>query len=189
MPGGTVSHEFVSADGCWTVSLTRESIALSNTKYRRWEEFREHFQFVIGILQEQYSPAFYTRIGLRYRDVIRRGKLDLGETPWAALLNTYVAGELAAPELIGKIQYAARDFVVRLEDAKGSVRVQHGLAQELVDGKPAHAYVIDSDFFSDERTEVANALGVLDAFNGRAGDLFRWCISPELHRAMEPEPI
>jgi len=174
MPGGSMSHE-------------RESISVSNAKYTRWEEFREHFHFVIGVLEREYSPAFYSRIGLRYRDVVRREKLGLLETPWASLLNPYIAGELGAPELLGKIQYAARDFVVPLEGVNGSVRVQHGLGQEVPDGKPV--YFIDSDFFTDERTEVANALEVLDAFNGRAGDLFRWCISPDLHNAMEPVPI
>jgi uncharacterized protein (TIGR04255 family) len=187
MPGGSISHDFSSADGCWTVSLTREAISLSNAKYTRWEEFREHFRFVLGILEKHYSPASYSRIGLRYRDVIRRANLGLAETPWAALLNPYIAGELGAPELDG-IQYASHDFAIPLEGGvNGSVRVQHGLGRELPDGKAV--YFIDSDFFTDERTEIANALEVLDAFNGRAGDLFRWCITPDLHRAMDPVPI
>jgi uncharacterized protein (TIGR04255 family) len=177
---GNVSH-FLSREKVWDASLYREFLALTCSAYRRWEEFRERFQVPFQALAEIYSPAFYTRIGLRYRNVIRRGKLGLDGVPWPQLLRPEICGELAANEIGTKVEQASRELVVGLgEGAK--VRLVHGLAE-------SDSYVIDADFYTESEIEAANVIGQLDAFNRESGRLIRWAITDRLHEAMGPAPV
>ena len=45
--------------------------------YTQWEDFTRHIEFVVPLFEEEYRPAFYTRVGLRYVDAITRGNLGL----------------------------------------------------------------------------------------------------------------
>jgi len=177
--------EFASEDEVWKVSLNKESLALATTKYRRWEEFREHLEFPLCALVEVYSPSFYTLIGLRYRDVIQQSKLGSKQVPWAELLEPHIAGTLSHSQLAGSISHIAQDLVVDLQGQEGKVRLKHGLIHASENGETC--YVIDSDFYIEKKTETKHAIEILNGFNKKAGRLFRWCIKPKLHDAMGPK--
>lgn len=186
----TNAYEFASEDGAWSITLTREWLALKTSAYRQWRTpaggppgFRDHLEQPFASLIAEYAPPFFTRIGLRYVDVIQRSKLGLKDRPWSELLKPHVAGELAAPELSGQVEHAARELRVKLS-GDGSVMIRHGIAVE--EGTNEACYFIDCDFFVEQRTEPKNVLGILDNFNREAGRLFRWCVSNALHQAMEP---
>src|SRR5688572_26663011 len=68
---GGRSYTFVSKDDVFSISLTRDFLALTANAYDRWENFRQHLDGPHRAMVEVYQPAFYTRIGLRYRDVIK----------------------------------------------------------------------------------------------------------------------
>lgn len=183
---GKQGYEFASDDQVWKVVLTRDFLALTTTKYERWEQFRGHLMLPLGALIEQYSPAFYSRIGLRYRDVIKKSKLDLKEVQWSELLNSYVAGELSSP-IASAIKKVSRGVNIELPNGMGQVRIRHGLMSPNESGE--QYYVIDADFYTDQRTEVSDAIERLGHFNREAGRLFRWCITERLHAAMGPQAI
>jgi uncharacterized protein (TIGR04255 family) len=183
------SYEFISEDGCWTVSLTRDFLALSTTKYRWWEEFKEHLSGPVDALLAEYAPlSFFTRIGLRYQNVIwPSSNLGLTNFKWSDLLAPYIAGPLTSPidevYVVGAVQTVLFD----LKDNIGQVRMQHGLVKNEARGEAG--YKIDNDFFSEERTEIQNAFATLDQFHRSAGRIFRWCITETLHTTMGPDPI
>ena len=182
----TTSYDFISADELWTVGLTRDSLSLSTRSYERWEEFREHLREPLDSFVEEYSPAFYTRIGLRYKDVIRRSTLGLEGVDWSELLKPHIAGALSSPDVADAIDNSVNQLVVRLEN-NGRVRLHHGLAKHKPTKEPC--YVIDSDFYTEQRTETKNAIETLDYFNRLSGRLFQWCIADRLHEAMRPRNI
>ncbi len=184
---GNAVYEFVSADELWKISLSRDFIALTAFKYKKWEDFKEHFKKPIEALVDIYKPSFYTRIGLRYRDVIQRSKLDLTNMKWSDLLKTHIAGELSTPDVMENIMHRACDVLICLREHSGLVHLQHGLGKDSESNEPV--YIIDSDFYTDNKTEIANAAQILDYFNKQAARLFRWCISERLHNAMDPRPI
>jgi uncharacterized protein (TIGR04255 family) len=177
------AYEFASEDGAWSITLSRDALALKTAAYRRWEEFREHLEGLLAGLTELYRPAFFSRVGLRYVDVIQRSKLGLANQPWSELLKSPIAGEFAAPELAGQIEHAARELRVKLA-GEGSVMIRHGIAVE--ESSDEQCFIIDSDFFVERRLEPQHALGLFNDFNRKSGRLFRWCIQDALHRAMEP---
>ena len=179
--------KFESADSTWTARLTRESIALSTHKYRRWEDFKSQFQAVFGALQIEYRPSFITRIGLRYQNQIVRSGLGLADVPWSDLLEEHVAAEFSSPNLDTAIQEAVHRVLIALPYHQSRVNLRHGIAQ--MKGTNEITYMIDNDFFTQEKTEVAHALERLELFHGESGRLFRWCITDRLHRAMGPVPF
>lgn len=183
---GNPSYTFTSEDGAWKVVLTRDFIASTTSKYERWQDFGKHLNLPLKALVEQYSPAFYTRIGLRYRDVIRRSILGLGEVDWAELLKPQIAGELSIRDVAKAIERAAREAIFVLDENESKLHVRHGLARRGPNGE--ECYVVDSDFFTTQKTEIKDAGKILDTFNRHAGRFFRWCITDRLHQAMGPRP-
>jgi uncharacterized protein (TIGR04255 family) len=176
------TYSFFSDDEEWKVAVTREFLALSTTHYTRWEEFRTRLHTAVEALIASYEPSFFLRVGLRYRDVIRRSMHGLEQLPWSKLLRPHILGELNYPSISKAIQHAARDVLISLDDNKGQVRVLHGLMKEPADKE--FSYSIDSDFFCEGRTEVTDAFRRLDYFNREAGKLFRWCVTPLLHKKL-----
>lgn len=186
LPRGQQRYDFTSADGVWKVSLTSQFLALTTSKYERWEGFKEHLRGPIAALQRVYAPAFFSRIGLRYQDVIRRSTLGLVSDPWGTLLASHVLGELCEPGIEEAALHVARQLLLRLDDAGDSVRVQHGFARSQAPEDDETCYLIDGDFFLEARTEPQHVTTVLDRLNRESGKLFRWCITERLHDAMGP---
>lgn len=183
-----VGFDFVSADEKWKVSLTKEFLALTTSRYTRWEDFCQHLEGPLKALIEVYNPSFCTRVGLRYQDLIQRSKFGLGtSTPWSGLLRPHIAGILAPGELTGAIEEHQSQTLIKLPAHGGKVRMRHGIVQ-TVDTKE-ECFLIDSDFFTQERKEFTDVDGILGYFNRQSGRLFRWCIEDRLHQAMEPSPV
>jgi uncharacterized protein (TIGR04255 family) len=183
---GRPSYEFGSEDGLWLVSLARDSLALTCKQYEHWEEFKAHLEQPLAALLDEYAPAFCSRIGLRYRNVILRSALKLDAEPWSDLLKPHIAGELSSPDLTAEeVQQVATEVLIRLPSDGNQVRVVHGLSPT---SGGENAYVIDSDFFTEKKTETQDVIQILDGFNVQARRLFRWCINERLHQAMGPTP-
>ena len=179
-----VAYEFTSEDGKWLVALNRDFLALKCHSYSRWEEFKERFELPVQTFVKEYRPAYYSRVGLRYVDGIRCKSLGLDNVPWAELLKPHITGELCMPEVAAAVDNTSRDISIRLNGNEGVVRIRHGLGTSKSTGEIC--YVIDADFYTDQKTEIADATGILNHFNRKAGQLFRWCIADKLHDAMEP---
>jgi uncharacterized protein (TIGR04255 family) len=175
------TYTFQSEDERWKVVITREFLALSTAHYTRWEEFRSKLQVALEALVGTYDPSFFVRVGLRYRDIIRKSVSGLSHVEWSKLLRPHVLGELSDPRLSRAIQHSAHDVLIAL-GSTGQVRVLHGLIKE--EQSQGFSYSIDSDFFYEGRTEIKDAFKYLDSFNREAGKLFRWCITPLLHKRL-----
>src|SRR5712692_4167621 len=144
-------YQFISADEKWKVGLTREFIALSTSSYVRWEEFRTKLDQAMSTLINHYSPSFFVRIGLRYRDVIKRSALELGDVHWSQLLRPHILGELASPDVESEIHQASRETLIAVNGSKAQVHLRHGLA--TIADSNEEVYLIDSDFYDENRTE------------------------------------
>lgn len=184
---GASAHEFTSRDEKWTLTLTRDFLALTCRWYDRWENFKEHLCEPLHALRELYAPPFFTRIGLRYRDVIRRSSLDLREVDWSQLLQSWICGALASDDVSSDVERSAQQLLIRLPGERGRLLANHGTVFD--DATKELCYVIDADFFHDKQTEPADALECLDFLHQQARLFFRWCIRDRLHRAMRPQPL
>jgi uncharacterized protein (TIGR04255 family) len=187
---GNITYQFVndvSPDmGVWTVSLTQEALTVSTSKYLQWEDFRHHLKEPLKALVDIYSPAFFTRIGLRYQDVIRRSELGLDNVPWKELLNPQIVGMFSAVDDESDVEVDQSQVIMKLDEDR-KILLQHGLL--LDQARPEYYYLIDNDFYLEKRTETRDAEDALDALNQASGRFFRWCITDKLHRALEPDSI
>ena len=186
LKSGRPTYQFLSADRKWRVTLTRESLSVSTVEYKRWEDFKRHLETAFAAFLEEYKPHFFTRIGLRYQDLIQRSELGLENVTWSELLSPPIAGELSAPEIVDKITHCVNQLTISLDDNGTKVLLNHGLVSNE---NSEDLYIIDSDFLTEEKTEVQNVIERLDYFNRFSGRLFKWCISDKLHEALEPQPV
>lgn len=185
MSVGNIVYDFISADELWQISLSRDFIALTAKQYQRWEGFRDRLLSAMQHFQEIYAPAFYSRIGLRYRNIINRDAMGLKDVEWVRLLEPHIAAELGT-DISPHLRGFRHESAIALESGQGEVKYRHGLIQK--EGEEPQ-YFIDADFFTNERTGVNDARSKLDYFNGEAGRFFRWCISQRLDEAMGPQRL
>lgn len=186
--GQELSYEFTDKNGDWKLVLSSDFIALSTIKYKRWEEFRDRLGAAIDILVQNYSPAHFTRMGLRYQDIIVRSELELHDYSWRSLLNPSMLGiftddKLPEQDFLETLSF----FACRLDYADATIRVRHGLARK--NESEELGYLIDSDCYTEKLTEVKDVTNSLNLFNREIGNFFRWCISEELHQSLQPQPI
>lgn len=180
-----MNYEFGAEDGASKINLTKTFLALSDNNYQRWEKFiaslEEPFQTLIDI----YSPVHFSRIGLRYVDVIKKADLGLSEVPWKELLHPHVAGTLSSEIVSEDIIHLESRTDIKLSDGKSVVRIGVRLSE---DRETQESNVtIDSDFFLGEMVAISEVMNQLDYFHERASRLFRWAITERLHEAMEPQ--
>jgi uncharacterized protein (TIGR04255 family) len=187
-PAELLTHKFLTEDSTQFISLTRDFLAVSEQRYHRWEQFRHAIQQAQAALEEIYRPAFYSRIGLRYRDVIDKVKLGLTHQTWDSLLQPAFLGILAASEVHNNIQQIRAQVLIKVDEIPGGfLHLQHGFGMDA----PVNpdTYLIDADFFTEDRRATQNVSHVLDTFNRIAGNFFRWAITNGLQRALEPQPL
>jgi uncharacterized protein (TIGR04255 family) len=178
-------YDFLSDDRQWKVSLGGNFIALTAGNYIHWGEFRERLSACLEAFIQTYEPSTFSRLGLRYKDLIVRSELGLQEAPWSELITPSLGG-LLTDSSINENEILSSQCNTTLQVELGRASIRHGLVSR--DEKGELAYYIDADFFYNEKTEARaeDALRTLDQFNGEAGRFFRWCITDRLHKALKP---
>ncbi len=180
---GGKSYVFTSEDRAWTLTLSKDGISLTCRRYERWEPFLERLLSVLSTLATVYRPSFFTHSCVRYRNSIRRGTLDLGETPWSDLLQSWVTGLVNQP---GVAAMQSRSMIL-LPDGAGRLEAIFSLGMHQPSKE--QAFIIETHVYDDSRKELNDVHQRLDVLHHQAGLFFRWCITDELHRAMRPHPI
>ena len=93
----------------------------------------------------------------------------------------------AVPELEGVVEESLGQLLISLPQFKAKVRINYGIVQTTeLDEK---CFLIDADYYTEERTKTDAVDGILAYFNKQSGRLFRWCIEDRLQKAMEPQPV
>ncbi|MCA9397744.1 MAG: TIGR04255 family protein [Anaerolineales bacterium] len=186
------TYDFISVDGNWSVGLTSEFVALSTSKYSDWNTFVGHLQHIIYALQTEFEPAFFTRIGLRYQNVISQKELGLDNNiSWIDLIDSSLTGILSGNIKVSPNAIIEENHVViiNLGNEIGKVKIQYGIKKDvkvqnrIID----EGYILDNDLFIDNRRikadEVINRLHNLNEFAGR---IFQASITDKLYNALEP---
>lgn len=188
-PAESVTHKFISADSTKFISLSSEFVAFTDNEYVRWEKFSSEIRRAQNALEESHTPAFYTRIGLRYKDVIDRERLDIANEPWETLLKPALLGMLGAKDNVGAhVQEIKTEASLRLDEVPGArATVRHGIGLRGSDKK--QIYIIDIDFYTTKRSNGQDVPEILQIFNRLSGDFFRWAITDKLRDKLEPREL
>jgi len=188
LPVEEPTHQFATTDRSKYISLTSGFIALTDKDYRRWEDFRQEVLLIDEAFRAVYKPDPYTRIGLRYVNVIDKERIGLADVPWSELINPALTGLLALDGIRDRVTGLSGTVLLEIGDMVGGgvARIQHGLASN----DQGHlGYHLDADFATDDRRASDDVRKVLDVFHDLAGNLFRWSITTRLENALEPTPL
>jgi len=175
---GSVTHKFRPEDQQSSISLTNDFVAFSTNSYVTWEQFVAEVECAKAALENIYPPAFYTRVGLRYRNRIDREQLGLADRRWDDLIIPELVGPLAQADIqTGLNKYRAEALIDLTEVDNANVMVRFGLESN-------HIFFIDADFYVPEKADANRVRPILDTFNRLDGYFFRWAILGPLREAL-----
>ena len=181
------AHRFFTEDKTTFIELNLDSLTYSTTSYYRWDDSKSFIDEAVKALLSVYKPSFYTRIGLRYSNVISKSSIGMGEKPWSQLLSPPLVGELSESKFENNIEELQKSIRVRSPDKKGGILLQHGLYR--ASQPPNDSYFIDFDYYVDTKTELDNAAIELEHLHRLSGNAFRWSLTDILYHALEPQPL
>lgn len=182
----TVNHQFKTEDGDFTINLTRTFLALTARRYERWENFLEMLKTPFDALIELYDPKIFTRIGLRYVNIIQRSLLNLEESKWNELLKPEILGLLSSESLYDIIFNLEGNYELKL-DEDTNVRIITQFVKKIDENEIA--FKIDNDFYTATKTKVEETEKVLKHFNEVGTRIFQWFLSEKLLSSLEPREI
>jgi uncharacterized protein (TIGR04255 family) len=152
------------------VTFRSTAIAIETTSYSEYHDLRKRLENVVAAAADVIDSDFFTRVGLRYVNVLPVTQRDA---------EGWVNPDLAAPlvkGIWGDVNEAWQQ--VRGVTSEGQYTIRHGYP-ELDSG-----YVLDLDMFRTD-VEVADLYSVLARLNADAYSLFSWCIGPKAIEYME----
>lgn len=178
-----INHEFSTIDGNCKINMGKTFIAISMIKYPRWEEFKEAFLRPLTLFIEFYNPMIFTRIGLRYIDVIDRKELNLEEIPWIELINHHVLG------LIGSDKYERlNSFNTNQEiclENNSFVRIMTTCA--INDKSQDSCLLIDSDFYCNANVAIQEYDNYLEYLHNESTGYIHWVMKDLLKKSLNKE--
>ena len=190
------NHTFITEDGAYKISLTKDFIALSTMRYPGWEGFAhmldEPLVRFIGI----YQPAYFSRIGLRYLNAFSREKLGLAGRRWNDLIQPQFLGILDDDAIdesevvkcaIDVERRLGKGFGIKLHAGPGSIRrtTRTDAGMQTVQ-EPETRFILDLDVYANEYTPIIGAAPTLEQLHTHADRVFSDAITDTLHDAMEP---
>ena len=184
---GPRNYSFTSEDELHAINLTRTFVAVSTRRYTKWEDFKSKIELALEAIIGAYDLTAFSRIGLRYIDIIQRSSLDLDDVRWDSLIKPFLLGFLAESTVKETVFSHESLCNLNLADGKSSARILSKLVNDPQTDE--ECFVIDSDFFVEGQTGMDEAFTKLDYFNVRSSRFIQWCITDELRSAMKPAKL
>ena len=177
---------FFSEEKDWQISLGKNFIALScTTNYTNYEDFRERLKRVLELFDKIYEPSYFTRIGLRYRDIANKTFLPHVTTDIEDFVPKYIFPELSVATDIKVLRK-----ISQFGDGDINANVVHVLS-EVSGGFGKHqlenekSYIIDIDCFVESNIEGINhVLTRCNSFKQIIWNIFQWSITDKLRESM-----
>lgn len=179
---------FFSEEKDWQISLANNFIALAcSGNYKSYTNFRDRLEKVLQTFSQIYEPSYFTRLGLRHRDIANRIFLPHIKKGVEAFIPEYIFPELGT-SLVEDIETLQK--VSQFNDGSVRANVIHVLAEvsgrfgqnDLANEK---SYIIDIDCFIENKIEgINNVLTKCDIFKRLSWNIFQWSITDDLREVM-----
>ena len=181
------AYNFMSTDQQWQLVLSKGALALVSRQYDGWEKIFDPLERSHNCIRKRISPPqFLLRIGLRFRNIIRKSALGVREKEWNQLLQAKWTGDLAWAGTAGEMKATHSEVLMGLNGGKDLVCVRHGL---IPIGQPIQemGYLIDHDFFVEGQFSMGDVPGILNGYHQSAQRFFKLWVTQTLHQAMKPK--
>lgn len=181
-PTGEVRQIFSFRDNedHWAVTLSSDSLALETQRYEDFGDFAQRWHKVCAEVTRAMEITQQNRLGLRY---INQIPLDEGFDLHSVLRTELVSLVGGGPDQTQELVRSFQEAVFKQDD--GFVAFRHG----LVDAEGTKNYVLDFDYFSEERgpLDLESQDHTLINFNHGIFNLFKWSVDDATFDAFEPE--
>ena len=186
------NHSFITEDGMYKLSLTKDFIALSTMRYPGWEGFARTLDEPLGQFIRVYQPAFFERIGLRFLNAFSRQALELADRRWNDLLQPQYLSILDDDAVNEEDVVKCAVDIERRLDARCGLKLHAGpgkisrTIRGQVVQEPETRFILDLDVYTTGKTQLGAAAETLEALHAHADRVFSDAITDVLHDAMEP---
>ena len=193
------SHNFITEDGVYKLSMTRDFIALSTMRYTGWGDFAGALDEPLGQFISIYRPAFFERVGLRYINGISRSLLGLEGRRWNDLFQPQYLGVLDDDDVSeDSVTKCSMDLERRLDGhtalklhagpgvVRRAVRTKEGV--RTLQEKESR-FIFDQDLSVSEKVKLPEVMETLERLHDHADRIFSDAITDVLHDAMEAVEI
>ncbi len=180
------AYNFTSTDSRWQVVLGKGALTLVTRQYDGWNNFSKHLHETLEALEQEYPPQFLTRVGLRFRNIIRKSALGVTHKEWKQLLQQKWTGDLAWAGTAGEMKATHSEVLMGLNGGKDLVCIRHGLVP-IAQPIQEMGYLIDHDFFVDGQFSMKEVPEKLKSYHQAAQRFFKLWVTDTLHQAMKPE--
>lgn len=160
------THVFTSRNALWSINLSTQALSLETSRYDSFRDFEARIGQLIEASLSFIDTDFFTRIGIRYVNVLPYERSTVAE--W---VNPSLVANLAAGLYGDCTEYSQS---VRGTTEVGGYLFQHGIGQ----GKNASTtpgYGLDFDFYA-ENVEVKSAMSIIAALHKREYEMFMWSL-------------
>jgi len=195
-PQKVKNHTFISEDGTYKLSLTKNFIALSTMRYTDWETFAGRLDEPLGQFIRLYHPAYFERVGLRYLNGFNRAQLELSNCRWNDLLQPQYLSVLDSDDVDeASVTKCSVDVEMKLDSVanlklhagpgfiKRAVRTGSGV-QSVQEPEPR--FIFDQDLYAAGNIKLPATMETLEALHAHADRVFSEAITDVLHEAMDP---
>lgn len=188
-PPAVINHHFLSEDGKWKLNLTKDFIALSTLRYPGWEEFARRLDRPLASFIQIYAPAWFQRVGLRYRNLVSRERLGLEGVPWSELFAPAYTGLLREEDVREEdVLGWGADLAFRLgASCQAKIHTGPGRIQSSGGDAPANAercFLLDLDLSMEGETPCGLAAAALETLHAHADRVFEGAVTDRLRDAM-----
>ena len=185
------NYTFLSEDGRWKLSLTRDFITLSTVAYPGWEEFARRLDKPLAAFIKLYHPAYFQRVGLRYVNVLSRMALGVEELGWDELFNPAYSAVFQEDDATEQnVLNAGTDLLLQL-DSSCRAKIHAGPGRiKLPQGAPQDTemkFIFDLDLSMTGDTACSLAAPALETLHGHGTRIFEGAITDDLREAMSRE--
>lgn len=167
----------------YIIILNRDSISLNTNKYDKWENFKKNFQLALDSFECIYKPNLYTRIGLRYTDIISRKKLKKTEYSWKDLINEKYLGFISEEF---EIIYNKNQYIIRLDKKNNIANISTSIEKRDYDN---NCFCIDTDLSFIGEVKSNEIEKRIDCLHSYSRPIFRDIITEKLHKILKDNTL
>lgn len=180
--GSNHVHTMRSAKLTWAVSVKQSSLTIETSAYTEFAEMKKRVLHIVSAAAKIIDSDFFTRVGLRYINVI-----DTGTDPADGWVNPTLVEPIKQGVFLNVQEFAGK---ILLGAPDGGCLVQHGIrVKPAVRDEPvAPEYYIDIDSFRSE-ISIDEVGATLDNMHVQAFDVFDWSIGPKSREYLMAEKL
>lgn len=156
------NHSFKSRDQTWTVSIRPWAFSLETKNYKSFEDFIEKLEKVSSDVIPLLDTGFFTRIGLRYINILPVSRYDL---------DGWLNPRIEAPLKESGLGYLLRAWTEAVgTTGYGKYNLRYGFPDETHE-----KFVLDIDLYV-ENIDIEQLEPVLPQLHELSFNLFHWCL-------------